>query len=109
MKRMGMMIRLRPEHIAEYKRAHAEVWPSVLAQISDSNMRNYSIFLREPENLLFAVFEYHGTDFAGDMQRMAEDPETQRWWAIMKPYQEPLETRADGEWWAMMEEVFHVG
>jgi L-rhamnose mutarotase len=108
MKRMGMMIRLRAEHIAEYKRAHAEVWPGVLAQIGRSNIRNYSIFLREPENILFAVFEYHGNDFSADMAKMAEDPETRRWWAIMEPYQEPLGTRAEGDWWATMEEVFHV-
>lgn len=104
-----MMIRLRQEHVAAYKLAHADVWPSVLARISASNIRNYSIFLREPENVLFAAFEYHGTDFAADMRRMAADPETQRWWAIMEPYQEPLETRTDGEWWAMMEEVFYAG
>jgi L-rhamnose mutarotase len=40
---------------------------------------------------------------------MADDPETQRWWAIMKPmHHAPLETRAEGEWWAPMEEVFYV-
>ena len=29
-------------------------------------------------------------------------------WAIMKPMQEPLPTRAEGEWWANLEEVFHT-
>jgi L-rhamnose mutarotase len=108
MKRMGMMVRIRPQHIDEYKKAHAEVWPSVLAQIARSNIKNYSIFLREPENVLFAYFEYHGTDFAADMKRMADDPDTQRWWDIMKPLQEPLESRAEGDGWAMMDEVFYV-
>lgn len=108
MKRIGMVIRLRPEHVAEYKRLHAAVWPSVLAQIAACHIRNYTIFLREPENLLFASLDYHGGDFAADMRIMAADPETQRWWALTDPCQEPLETRADGEWWAMMDEVFHV-
>ena len=108
MKRMGMVIRLRAGRIDEYKRAHREVWPAVLAQIERSNIRNYSIFLREPENLLFATFEYHGTDYAADMQRMAADPQTRRWWDWMEPLQEPLGTRAEGEWWASMEEVFHT-
>ena len=40
MKRMGMVIGIKPEHIAEYKRTHAAVWPEVLARISDSNIRN---------------------------------------------------------------------
>ncbi len=78
------------------------------SEIGCSNIRNYSIFLREPENVLFAYFEYHGSDFAADMTAMADDPETQRWWAIMKPMHAPLETRAEGEWWAPMEEVFYV-
>ncbi len=109
MKRYGSVIKVREEHKAEYKRLHAAVWPGVLAKISDCNIRNYSIFLKEPENLMFAYFEYHGTDYAADMAKMAADPETQRWWAVCIPCQEPLETRKDGEWWADMEEVFHHG
>jgi L-rhamnose mutarotase len=42
------------------------------------------------------------------MAKMAADPETQRWWAICKPCQNPLANRAEGEWWADMEEVFHL-
>ena len=38
MKRMGMVIGIRPERIAEYKRTHAAVWPEVLAKISDCNI-----------------------------------------------------------------------
>lgn len=107
MKRMGMMIGIRPEKIDEYKRLHANVWPAVLAQIADSNIRNFSIFLREPENLLFGTFEYHGDDFEADMARMARDAETQRWWALTDPCQQPLVSRAQGEHWSFMKEVFH--
>jgi L-rhamnose mutarotase len=42
------------------------------------------------------------------MAKMAADPKTQEWWAIMMPMQEPVATRAEGEWWADMEEVFHL-
>ena len=38
---------------------------------------------------------------------MAADPTTQRWWAECIPCQEGLPDRAEGEWWAGMEEVFH--
>jgi L-rhamnose mutarotase len=41
------------------------------------------------------------------MAKMAADQKTQEWWRIMMPMQQPLETRAEGEWWANMEEVFH--
>jgi L-rhamnose mutarotase len=106
MQRIGMVIGVKPEKIEEYKRLHAAVWPEVLAKISACNIRNYSIFLKEPENLLFSFFEYHGEDFSVDMAKMAADPKTQEWWAVCMPCQAPLESRKDGEWWAGMEEVF---
>jgi L-rhamnose mutarotase len=107
MQRKAMMIRLKPEKMAEYKALHANAWPAILRQITACNIRNYSIFLREPENLLVGMFEYHGSDYEADMKAMAEDPETQRWWALTDPCQSPLESAAEGEWWAPMEEVFH--
>jgi L-rhamnose mutarotase len=42
------------------------------------------------------------------MAKMAADPATQRWWAIVEPMQEPVATLKEGEWWAAMEEVFHL-
>jgi L-rhamnose mutarotase len=41
------------------------------------------------------------------MARMAADARNQEWWSLTIPCQRPLETRAEGEWWARMEEVFH--
>jgi L-rhamnose mutarotase len=79
MRRVGMVMGIHPEKIDEYKRLHAATWPGVLAKITDCNMKNFSIFLREPENLLFAYFEYHGDDLAADSARMAADPTTQQW------------------------------
>ncbi|HXT06840.1 MAG TPA: L-rhamnose mutarotase [Roseiarcus sp.] len=107
MQRMGMVIGIRPEHIEEYKRLHAAVWPEVLSMIGACNIRNYTIFLREPENLLFGYWEYHGTDFVADAAKMAADPRTQDWWAINMPLQAPLATRKRDEWWAMAEPIFH--
>ncbi len=111
MKRYGSIIGLRAGKIDEYKKLHAAVWPDVLEQIRNSNIRNYSIFLRQlPDGkyYLFSYFEYIGEDFGADMAAMAEDPRTQEWWAVCKPCQEPLVNRAEGEWWSDMEEVFHV-
>ncbi|HBL73109.1 MAG TPA: L-rhamnose mutarotase [Bacteroidales bacterium] len=106
MKRYGSVIKLKPEQQAEYLALHAAVWPGVLATIKSCNIRNYSIFLKD--GILFSYFEYVGKDYEADMARMAADPETQRWWAVCKPCQVPLETRQPGEWWADMAEVFHV-
>lgn len=105
MQRFGQVIGIRAEHLEEYTRLHAEVWPEVLRKISECNIRNYSIF--HHEGLLFAYFEYHGDDFEGDMAAMAADEATQRWWDVCMPMQTPLESRAEGEWWKTIEEVFH--
>ena len=104
---MGMVIGINAENIEEYKRLHAETWPEILAKLSECNITNYSIFLNEPEKLLFGYWEYTGSDFEADAAKMAADPKTQEWWDICKPLQIPLETREEGEWWSMMEEVFH--
>lgn len=108
MQRYGSVIGLSEEGKAEYIELHANCWPAVLERIKLSNIRNYSIYLKEPENLLFSYFEYHGEDFDADMAAMADDAETQRWWAVCKPLQEPLPTRKEGEWWAGLTEVFHA-
>jgi L-rhamnose mutarotase len=107
MQRMGMLVSLKPNRVEEYRDLHRAVWPEILRRITECNIRNYTIFLKEPENLLFGYWEYVGSDFDADMQKMAADPDTRRWWAICKPCQEPVGTRKEGEWWATMEEVFH--
>ncbi|HZZ20255.1 MAG TPA: L-rhamnose mutarotase [Opitutaceae bacterium] len=104
--RYGMLNRVRPERFEEYKRYHEAVWPGVLERISASNMRNYTIY--HHDGFLFASFEYWGDDFDADMKLMATDIETRRWWAIMEPMQNPVATRQPGQWWAKMDEVFHV-
>ncbi len=106
MKRYGMIIKVKPEKIEEYKKLHADVWPEVLNKITECNIRNYSIYLKD--NTLFSYFEYIGNDFIADMANMAADPITQKWWEVCKPCQVPLDNREEGEWWSNMEEVFHL-
>ena len=106
MKRYGLVLGLKPEALEEYRKYHENVWPSVLKLIQDCNIRNYSIFLKDGR--LFAYYEYIGTDHAADMAKMAADLEMQRWWSLMEPLQQPLESRKPGEWWAAAEEIFHT-
>ena len=110
MKRYGSVIGVRAEKLEEYKKLHAAVWPDVLKMIKACHIRNYSIYLRkmpDGKHYLFSYFEYTGRDFDKDATKMAADPTTQKWWAVCKPCQQPLKDRAEGEWWAGMEEVFH--
>jgi L-rhamnose mutarotase len=111
MTRYGMVVALKPDQVEEYVRLHKAVWPDVVKMIRECNIRNYSIYLRkllDGRHYLFSYFEYVGSDFQADMARMAADPVTQRWWEVCKPCHEPLPDREAGEWWASMEEVFHL-
>ena len=111
MKRYGWVIGVRDDKIDEYKRLHADVWPGVLDMIKQCHIENYSIYLRKLDDgktYLFSYLEYTGNDFDVDMAKMAADPTTQRWWEVCKPCQEPLSDCAEGQWWADMEEVFHL-
>ena len=111
MKRYGWVIGAKENKIDEYKKLHAAVWPEVLDMIKQCNINNYSIYMRklpDGKHYLFSYFEYTGSDFTADMAKMAADPMTQKWWDVCMPCQEPLPDKAEGEWWADMEEVFHI-
>lgn len=110
MQRVGMVLGLKSDQVERYKELHAAVWPGVLKKIKECNIQNYSIFLRklpDGNHYLFSYFEYVGDDFEADMAQMAADPTTQEWWEVCMPCQEPLSDREEGEWWSVMEEVFH--
>jgi L-rhamnose mutarotase len=88
MKRYGQVVRLKPESRDDYLRYHKTVWPGVLRTIAECNIRNCSIF--EHGELLFAYFEYHGSDFAAGMAKITACPEIQCWCALMFPLLEKL-------------------
>lgn len=109
--RFGMVTGLKPEKMEYYKKLHANAWPGVLKKIKESNIRNYSIYIQKIEGkyFLFSYFEYVGTDFKGDMAKMAADTTTQRWWKETDPTQNPLpKARAQKQQWQNMEQVFHT-
>ena len=106
--RMGMVIGLNPEKTAEYRALHAAPWPEMNAELAEANIRNYSIFLKEPENMLFGYWEYVGDDLATDMASLGGLDVTKHWLALTDPCQEPLASNRAGEWWSFMESVFHL-
>ncbi len=106
MKRYGWVIGVRPEKLAEYKRLHAAVWPEIIKLLTEANVRNYTIFHKD--DLLFGYFEYHGSDLEADFARMNAEPIVREWYTHCSPCQAPFETRKEGEWWAGMDELFHM-
>ena len=109
MQRIGWVGRLKPDMVDKYVELHANTWPGVLEKIKDCNIQNYSIFHKKMsagEHLLFSYLEYTGDNFEADMEKMAADEKTQRWWAECKPCFEPMEGLPPGEVWAPMKSIF---
>ncbi|PCH38611.1 rhamnose mutarotase [Wolfiporia cocos MD-104 SS10] len=110
-KRVCQIIKLKPEAEAEYKALHAAAWPGVLAALARHHIADYSIHYYPPMRLLIAHFKYTGTDFERDMEEMAQDEETRRWWKVTDGMQESFVEGAEGSggngpWWLDLEEVF---
>lgn len=72
-----------------------------------------SIFYDDQSHVLFATFKYVGYDYAGDMERMRENPKVREWWKMTDEFQESMVPGAkdseSGEpaWWKPLEEVFY--
>ncbi|MFM7181943.1 MAG: L-rhamnose mutarotase [Verrucomicrobiales bacterium] len=104
-KRVGMVVELRPEHMAEYRRLHADGHPGVRDLLSKYHLRNFSIFLHQVAGhwLEFGYYEYHGEDFDADMAALAAEPRNQEWLVRCNPMQAPLEGETG---WATMEQMY---
>ena len=110
MKRFGMVIGVTEGTLDEYRQLHKAVWPDVLKNISDNNIQNFSIYAQkmpDGKNYLFSYYEYVGSDYEKDMAAMAGDKTTQEFWDLCRPCQAPFKECAEGQWWTVMEEVFH--
>ena len=81
MQRFAFKMFLNPGQRDECKRRHDAIWPDLSRLLTDVGIRNYSIFLDEDSNTLFAYLE------RTDDHRMADLPNDavmQRWWAFMR-------------------------
>ena len=105
MKRYGQVAKVRPEKETYYRQLHANPWPGVLKTITDCNIRNYSIYIRD--GYAFSYYEYIGMDYEADMEKMAADPITQEWWDECIPCLQPVESAPVDACWSDMEEVFY--
>ena len=104
-KRVGMVVKLKPECLNEYRRLHADSNSGVRDLLSKYHMRNFNIFLHQiaGEWYEFGYYEYDGADFEADMALLSKEPRNQAWLEVCDPMQVPL----DGEsGWAEMECVY---
>lgn len=97
---------LKSDMVEEYKKLHASPWPEVLKTIHDCNLRNYSIFIQD--NIVFSYFEYIGSDYDADMQKMENDPYTQKWWKHTKPCFQKFAFAMNSEFYHDMTRIFYI-
>ncbi len=105
-KRVGMVIGIRPDKIGQYKALHADTNPGVRDLLNKYHMHNFSIYLHKIKGKYyeFGYYEYTGDDYEGDMAKLDAEPRTKEWLAVCDPLQIPLKGYKS---WAVMEEVYH--
>jgi len=82
MRRVCFTLQVKPEHLDEYRRRHAAVWPDMLAALRDAGWRDYSVFLRD-DGLVVGYFVTDDLDAA--QEAMAATDVNARWQAEMAP------------------------
>ena len=105
-RRFGQIGRLKKEKIDEYVKLHADVWPDVKKMITECNLQNYSIFIRD--DLVFSYFEYTGENYDADMEKMAADETTQKWWGYTRPCFEKYNADSAEAFYEDMETIFYM-
>jgi L-rhamnose mutarotase len=79
-KRFGFKMKLRPGFKEEYRKRHAEIWPDLVKLLKGEGLGNYSIFLDEETNTLFAYQEQTGVNSSQDL---GTTEIVQKWWKYM--------------------------
>jgi L-rhamnose mutarotase len=99
--RTAFVLRVRPEKIDEYIRAHEDVWPEMLDALRGAGIRNYTIF--RDDNRMFGYFE--ADDLAAAERYLAEQDVSTRWQDAMA---ELLEERVPDAGPPSLQEVFRL-
>ena len=106
MQRIGFLLKVKPDRIAEYKARHAAVWPAMLAALRRSGWHNYSLFLR-PDGLLFGYFETPES-FEAALAAMAREEVNARWQEFMAPFFEGVGGAQADQMLETLEPVFYL-
>ena len=77
---VSFKMKLKPGFKEEYKRRHDKIWPELSALLTESGISNYSIFLDEETNILFAVQTLSGNNNSQDLQN---NEIVKKWWEFM--------------------------
>ncbi len=104
MQRVCFQLQVKPEHIPEYTRRHAAIWPEMAEALAASGWHNYSLFLR-PDGLLIGYFETPSLEAA--QAAMAATEVNARWQAEMSAFFIDLDGAPDTGF-LQLTEIFHL-
>lgn len=82
-------MKLLPGFEKEYQKRHDEIWPELQALLSAAGICNYSIFLDEETNILFASLTISDQK---KLNELSAQSLMQKWWIFM---QDIMETNPD--------------
>ena len=103
MQTVAFKMKLNPGQAEEYKKRHNELWPELKKLLKDNGISDYSIFLDEETNILFAVQKQDGN---GSSQDLGTTEIVQKWWAYMA---DVMETNPDNSPVSIaLKEVFYM-
>lgn len=98
MEQIAFRMTLNPGQADEYRRRHRDIWPELIELLKAAGISDYSIFLHDDTNSLFAVLR-RTPDHT--MDQLPLEPVMKKWWAYMsdimqsavnnEPVVEPLE------------------
>jgi L-rhamnose mutarotase len=101
--RLAFRMKLKPGFREEYRRRHNTIWPELKALLSHAGIYEYSIFLDEQTDTLFAFQKLRSGEGS---QVLGANPIVQRWWKYMADI---METNADySPVSSALEEVFYL-
>jgi L-rhamnose mutarotase len=103
MQTVAFKMKLNPGLVAEYKKRHDEIWPELKVLLKNNGISDYSIFLDEETNILFAIQKQDGN---GSSQDLGTTEIVKKWWAYMA---DVMETNPDNSPVSTpLKEVFHM-
>ena len=77
---VAFKMKLKPGCVEEYKRRHDEIWPELKKLLGSAGIYDYSIFIDEDTDILFAVQKVSGDSGSQDL---GTNPVVQKWWQYM--------------------------
>jgi L-rhamnose mutarotase len=103
MKRLAFKMQLNEGQKAEYIKRHNEIWPELKTLLKEAGISEYSIFLDEETNMLFAFQKVSGE---GGSQDLGQTEIVQLWWKFMADI---MKTKPDNSPVTVpLEEVFYM-